>query len=78
MSMGKVVEKKVAYMRGTAPEQQSKPQNVGETENFLEGIMRVLLQARRLLATSYGIGFMILDERKEAKEAHETIQVEDR
>lgn len=43
--------------------------------NFLVDITRGLLRARRILATSYGIGYLIPDERKAEREAHETLQV---
>ena len=52
--------------------------NPEDTENFLEGVVRVLLHSRRILATSYGIGFLIPDEKKEAREAHDTLQVRKR
>lgn len=52
--------------------------NPEDTENFLEGVVRVLLHSRRILATSYGIGFLIPDERKEAREAHDSLQVRKR
>ena len=66
--MRRVVQKKVG-LRSTGST------SIEESENFLEGILRVLLRARRLLATSYGIGFLIPDEKKEVRDAHETIQV---
>ena len=71
MKMRKVVQKKVGNLRS----EKQPDLKIEDTENFLEGILRVLLHARRLLATSYGIGFLIPDERKEVKNAHETIQV---
>ena len=43
--------------------------------NFLVDITRELLRARRILATSYAIGYLIPDERKAEREAHETLQV---
>ena len=43
-------------------------------KNFLEDITRGLLRARRILATSYAIGYLIPDERKAEREAHETLQ----
>ncbi len=66
--MRKVVQKKVGLRHECSP-------GIEESENFLEGILRVLLRARRLLATSYGIGYLIPDERKEVRDAQETIQV---
>lgn len=75
MSMRKVVERKVASKRGNTIQNATKDINPEETENFLEGVVRVLLQARRLLATSYGIGYLIPDDKKEARDAHDTLQV---
>lgn len=46
-----------------------------DAPNFLEDVVRALLKARRLLATSYGIGYMIPESRKETRDAHETLQV---
>ena len=43
--------------------------------NFLETITRGLLRARRILVTSYAIGYLIPDDRKAEREAHETLQV---
>lgn len=43
--------------------------------NFLESITRGLLRARRILVTSYAIGYLIPDDRKAEREAHETLQV---
>lgn len=43
--------------------------------NFLEDIVRVLLNARRLLSASYCIGYFIPDNRKSEMMAHETLQV---
>ena len=48
--------------------------SVGLT-NFLENITRGLLRARRILVTSYAIGYLIPDDRKAEREAHETLQV---
>lgn len=84
LSMRRVVEKKVASKQqsdiraslrpGMAP-RSSKDINPEDAENFLEGVIRVLLQSRRLLATSYGIGYLIPDEKKEVRDAHDTLQV---
>lgn len=68
MRMRRVVQKKVGLQTERSP-------SAEDSENFLEGILRVLLHARRLLATSYGIGYLIPDEKKEVRDAHETIQV---
>ena len=74
MSMRKVVEKKVARKRGNTLDNGTNI-DAHDTENFLESIVRVLLRSRYILATSYGIGYLIPDERKEAREAHDTLQV---
>ena len=44
-------------------------------KNFLDDIFRSLLYARRVLAASYCIGYFLPDEKREAKQAHETLQV---
>ena len=88
MSMRKVVEKKVASKRQSRDDiraslrpgfkiapPSAKDINPDDAENFLEGVVRVLLHSRRILSTSYGIGFLIPDEKKEVREAHETLQV---
>ena len=51
------------------------PAKPPDAPNFLEDVVRALLKARRLLATSYGIGYLIPDTRRETREAHETLQV---
>lgn len=66
--MRKVVQKKVGLQNAHSPV-------LEESENFLEGILRVLLRARRLLAASYGIGYLLPDDKREVRDAHETIQV---
>lgn len=43
-------------------------------KNFLDEIFRALLHARRVLAASYCIGYFLPDEKKEAQQAHETLQ----
>lgn len=75
MSMRRVVEKKVARKRGNTLLEKEAETDPDNAENFLEGVVRVLLRSRRLLATSYGIGYLIPDEKKEARDAHETLQV---
>lgn len=42
--------------------------------NFLDDIFRALLHARRVLATSYCIGYFLPDEKKEVREAQEILQ----
>ena len=44
-------------------------------QNFLDGIIRVLLNSRRILSASYCLGYFIPEERKEVNQAHETLQV---
>ena len=74
MSMRGLVAKKLAGKRGGNVEPIC-PAKTDDAENFLAEIVTALLHARRLLATSYGIGFLIPEERKEAINAQETIQV---
>ena len=42
--------------------------------NFLDQIFRALLHARRILASSYCLGYFLPEDRKEALQAHETLQ----
>ena len=47
-----------------------------QTENnFLDDVIRVLLNARRILSASYCIGYFIPPENREQIQAHETLQV---
>ena len=44
-------------------------------QNFLDGIIRVLLNSRRILSASYCIGYFIPKDKKDVNRAHETLQV---
>ena len=43
--------------------------------NFLDGVIRVLLNARRVLSASYCIGYFIPPESNDLIQGHETLQV---
>jgi len=42
--------------------------------NFLDEIFRALLHARRILASSYCLGYFMPEDRKESVQAHESLQ----
>ena len=44
-------------------------------QNFLDGIIRVLLNSRRILSASYCIGYFIPEDKNDVNQAHETLQV---
>ena len=43
--------------------------------NFLDDVIRVLLNARRVLSASYCIGYFLPPESNDSIQAHETLQV---
>ena len=49
--------------------------SVAEEGNFLDDVIRVLLNSRRVLSASYCIGYFVPPESHEFIAAHETLQV---
>lgn len=56
-------------------EDKCQPAKSADMLTFFEDSIRELLRSRRILVTSYAIGYLIPDDRKPEREAHETLQV---
>ena len=56
-------------------EEDSEATSISIEGNFLDDVIRVLLNARRVLSASYCIGYFLPPECKDLIQAHETLQV---
>lgn len=56
-------------------EEKTEATGVSIDGNFLDDVMRVLLNARRVLSASYCIGYFIPPESKDMIQGHDTLQV---
>ena len=67
--------KEVCIASDSDPEEEGGATDVSPDANFLDDVIRVLLNARRILSASYCIGYFIPPESTELIQAHDTLQV---
>lgn len=67
--------KEVRVATDSGLEEDSEATSISVEGNFLDDVIRVLLNARRVLSASYCIGYFVPPESKDLIQAHETLQV---